>query len=225
MIEKADVRYREKGDDYFSGARRDYVAALPVAPNASVLELGCGHGATGALALQQAKCGNYVGIELVKSVAIQAREVLTAVHTGDVETMGLPYGPETFDALICSEVLEHLVDPGAVLARLVRLLKPGGSVFASSPNVSHWRVVAGLLRGRFDYGEIGTMDATHLRWFTPHSFRRLFEACGVQVDSVGPLGCSPFNRRLLATLAGPLEHLVCVQIDLRGHKPFGIARQ
>ena len=43
----------------------------------------------------------------------------------------------------------------------MRLLKPSGLLIATSPNVSHWRVIAALLRGRFDYCEMGVMDRTH----------------------------------------------------------------
>jgi 2-polyprenyl-3-methyl-5-hydroxy-6-metoxy-1,4-benzoquinol methylase len=208
--------YQDKAEGYFTNARADYVAALPDNPAAAILELGCGAGATGALALREGKCATYVGIEMFEPMALEAEVVLTAVHVGNVETMALPYEPGVFDALICSEVLEHLTDPAPVLRRLVSLLKPGGRVYASSPNIAHWRIVMELLRGRFDYEERGVMDRTHLRWFTPNSFRRLFEDCGVEVDRMAPPGSSYRFRPWLTGL--PMEHLRWRQIDLRGHR-------
>jgi SAM-dependent methyltransferase len=208
--------YRDKAEDYFTNARRDYVAAMPDAPAAAVLELGCGSGATGALALAQGKAGTWVGIEMFEPMARRALSVLTAVHVGDVERLELPYPPASFDALVCSEVLEHLADPEAALRRLVRLLKPGGRVYASVPNLSHWRIVLGLLRGRFEYQERGAMDRTHLRWFTPASFKSLFEACGVEVDHLAPVGSRSALRAWISRI--PLEHLLWFQIDLRGRR-------
>ena len=40
-----------------------------------------------------------------------------------------------------------------------------------------------LLRGQFDYREIGIMDATHLRWFTRKTLTRLFESIGFRIES------------------------------------------
>ena len=52
------------------------------------------------------------------------------------------------------------VDPESVLRKLIALLKPGGLIYASSPNASHWKIVSGLVRGRFDYEDFG-------RWTAP----------------------------------------------------------
>ncbi|MDE2403593.1 MAG: class I SAM-dependent methyltransferase [Sphingomonadales bacterium] len=208
--------YDEKQGTYFDNPRRDYVDRLARNGDAAILELGCGTGATGGLALAKGKAGRYVGIELFAPAAAAAERVLTTVHCGDIETMTLPYGPDTFDALILSEVLEHLVDPEAVLRRLVATLKHGARVFASSPNVCHWRNVVNLARGRFRYAEAGMMDRTHLRWFTPESFRQLFEDVGVVVDRLAPLNRLRRIERLIGALVPPLAPLLYFQIDLHG---------
>ncbi|MBO9622440.1 MAG: class I SAM-dependent methyltransferase [Sphingomonas sp.] len=214
--------YSVKRDDYYTSARRDFVADLPHNPNAAILELGCGNGATGALALEQGKCGTYVGIEMFEPMAQEAMRVLTAVHVGNVETMEIPYAPGTFDALICSEVLEHLVDPEPVLRKLVALLKPGGLVFASSPNIAHWRIILGLVRGKFEYEDFGVMDRTHLRWFTPASYRALFEAAGVEVVDVSRHATLPgWKKALFGLLGKGLGHLTWYQIEIRGKRAGG----
>jgi 2-polyprenyl-3-methyl-5-hydroxy-6-metoxy-1,4-benzoquinol methylase len=212
--------YARKSAAYFSGARADYVRELAASQHAAILEIGCGTGATGALALREGKCGTYVGVEMFEPAARQAAQTLSRVHTGNVEQMDLPYPPDSFDALICSEVLEHLVDPESLLVRLLPLLRPGARVFASSPNAAHWQIIVRLARGRFEYEDSGPMDRTHLRWFTPHSYRALFERAGFVVDRVAPLADFRGWRRLLRALGGErLAHLSGVQIDLRAHVP------
>jgi 2-polyprenyl-3-methyl-5-hydroxy-6-metoxy-1,4-benzoquinol methylase len=208
--------YETKDPAYFGAARTDYVDLLPADPAARVLEIGCGNGATGALARARGKAGEYVGIEMFPPMAAEAERVLTRVHLGDVAQVELPYPRHHFDALIMSEVLEHLVDPDAVLARLVPLVRPGGLVMASSPNVSHWRIVAQLLRGRFDYQEAGPMDRTHLRWFTVDSYARMFRNAGVAVESIGPMGGETWKGRLLGRVIGPLRQLRFYQINMVG---------
>jgi SAM-dependent methyltransferase len=209
--------YDEKHTSYFGNARADYVGLLPVNPEAAILELGCGNGATGRLALLERKAGRYVGIEFFAPMADEAAKVLTTVHCEDVEHFDLPYHSNTFDALILSEVLEHLVNPGAVLRRLVATLKPGALIFASSPNISHWRNVLSLARGRFRYTESGMMDRTHLHWFTPESFRSLFEDAGVVVDWLAPLNRLRRLERFIGKVLPPLAPLMYFQIDLHGH--------
>jgi 2-polyprenyl-3-methyl-5-hydroxy-6-metoxy-1,4-benzoquinol methylase len=210
--------YDLKETSYFAMARVDYVAALPENPEASILEIGCSNGATGALALAKGKCGRYCGVELFPEPAAAAREQLTEVLEGDVEQIELPWAAESFDALILSEVLEHLRDPWALLARLRPLVRPGGLVFASTPNAAHREIIAMLLRGRWDLRSYGPLDATHLRWFTPSSLRQAFEDAGFVVDSVGPLGrLGPGSAIVDRILFGRLRHLWHRQIDLRAH--------
>jgi 2-polyprenyl-3-methyl-5-hydroxy-6-metoxy-1,4-benzoquinol methylase len=213
--------YDLKDTSYFAMAREDYVAALPEDSNASILEIGCSNGATGALALAQGKCGRYCGVELFPEPAAEARERLTEVVEGDVEELELPWPEQSFDTLILSEVLEHLRDPWAVLRRLRPLLRPGALVFASTPNVAHREIIVMLLRGRWELRSYGPLDATHLRWFSPASLRQAFEEAGFVVDSAGPLGAlGPGSQVVDRILRGRLRHLWHRQIDLRAHVPL-----
>jgi 2-polyprenyl-3-methyl-5-hydroxy-6-metoxy-1,4-benzoquinol methylase len=148
--------------------------------------------------------------------AKRAADVLTQVLTGNIDAIDLPFPPDTFDLLILGDVLEHLVDPGASLARLVPLLKPGGQVLASVPNIAHWQVVAGLILGRFDYTDQGVMDRTHLRWFTPKSLRALLESAGLETDRVQALGWRRRSRVITSVL--PFRSLLWRQIEARGRR-------
>jgi 2-polyprenyl-3-methyl-5-hydroxy-6-metoxy-1,4-benzoquinol methylase len=210
--------YASKSDAYFAGARADLVGLLPNNPTAAILEIGCGDGRTGELALAVGKCATYCGVELLDRAARHASERLTEVVVGDVQSVNLPWAPKTFDAVIMSEVLEHLVDPWAALRRLRPLLKSGAIVLASSPNSAHYKVILMLLRGEWKTEDSGPMDRTHLRWFTPRSYRRMFESCGFAVDrvsSVGPLG---WKAKALTRLTfGAAFHLLTRQVNLRGH--------
>jgi len=217
--ERAAAAYTDKPNAYFSGARRDFIACLERDPSASILEIGCGTGATGALALEHERAGRYVGVELCPQAAAQARGVLSDVIEGDVETLEFEFAPASFDALILSEVLEHLREPGEVLAKLHRFVRPGGIVLASSPNISHWRVIRELVGGHFPKAESGVFDRTHLRWFTPETFYDLFEANGFEPAWVGPV--TPFSVRTqwISWATGRrFDHLFMTQIWLMGRR-------
>jgi 2-polyprenyl-3-methyl-5-hydroxy-6-metoxy-1,4-benzoquinol methylase len=209
--------YATKPKSYFAGARADFIARLPRAPNASILEIGCGSGETGALALSEGRCGRYIGVELFESAAAEARKVLSHVITGNVETLAFDWQPAEFDAIILSEVLEHLVEPGRVLKDLARFVRPGGIVLASSPNISHWRVIRELVNGRFNLADRGVFDRTHMRWFTPDTFAAMFEEAGFDIREVGPV--TPFSSRteMISKLTGGrYDHLFMAQIAVLG---------
>jgi len=215
----ATAIYKDKPTSYFANARNDIVALARTGPQASVLELGCGAGGTGRAMLAAGKAGRYVGIELSEEAAATAAQHLSEVRVGDVEALDLTPLAGQFDSLIISEVLEHLRDPWTTLARLVSCVKPGGAVFASSPNVAHWMVVRELLAGRFAYAEAGVMDRTHLRWFTPGSYRQMFEDASVVVERVGPLVPPRWKARLIGRFSGGrLDHLFMAQIMLVGRR-------
>lgn len=205
--------YAVKPASYFSKARADFVDRLPRDRSAQLLEIGCGTGATGALALSEGCCGSYVGVELFEAAAAEAREVLSDVITGNVETLDFDWQPATFDAIIFSEVLEHLVEPGEVVKKLARFVRPGGMLLASSPNISHWRVIRELAMGRFQLADQGVFDRTHLRWFTPGTFADMIEKAGFDVEEIGPVTAfSPRTELISKLTGGRFDHLFMTQI-------------
>lgn len=211
--------YDEKPSSYFANARHDIVTMLKTGRDGAILELGCGAGGTGRAALASAKAGRYVGLELNEDAAAVAATVLSEVIVGDVQAINLDHYESQFDALIISEVLEHLTDPWTTLRKLVACLKPGGEVYASSPNIAYWGVIKGLILGRFRYQDSGVMDQTHLRWFTPESFRDLFESAGVEIDVIRPMRQAGWKGQIFNALTGRrFEHLFMAQMLVIGRR-------
>ncbi len=211
--------YNEKPDDYFTGERRDLIDRLEEDGTRTILEIGCGDGATGAYAKRTGRCGRYVGLELSRQAAESAARVLDEVRIGDIESMDLPSTSGGFDVLIASEVLEHFVDPWSVLRRIHPLMKPGAVVFASSPNVAHRSTLKMLWAGGWDLTEEGRMDRTHLRWFTPRTYAALFEDTGYDVVSVWPMKPPGGRARMINFLTGNrFSHLFMSQIVLHAER-------
>ena len=96
--------------------------------------------------------------------------------------MAVPDLGGPFEAIVYGDVLEHLVDPLGVLVGLNRFLGAGGAVVVSIPNIAHLWVRLSLLAGRFDYGDRGILDRTHLRFFTERSLRALLREAGLRVE-------------------------------------------
>lgn len=151
-----------------------------------ILDLGCGGGHNGAL-LKQAGAREVVGVEQDAGAAAQARKRLDAVVEGDLARLEpTRLGEAPFDAVLASDVLEHLAEPEVVLQRVLTRLRPGGAVVVSLPNVAHVWVFANLLMKRWPRKSSGIFDRTHLRFFGKRDMVRLLEDAGLRVLRVEP---------------------------------------
>ena len=148
-----------------------------------VLDVGCGSGVHGA-ELHRLQDHRVVGVDLSESSIEKAKTRLAEAYVADVtQPERYPFGGmQLFDVILFSDMLEHLQDPLDVLKRHYRLLAPGGRVLISLPNVAIWNVRLALLAGRFEYRDTGTLDRTHLRFFTRHSFRQFLSEAGLAVN-------------------------------------------
>jgi 2-polyprenyl-3-methyl-5-hydroxy-6-metoxy-1,4-benzoquinol methylase len=171
-----------------------------------VLELGC---ASGYLSqLLAAKGCKVVGIERDPEAALTARQYCRSVIVADLNTLeAIPSPFDSFDVLLFADILEHLVDPVAVLRRFLPHLKTDGRVIISIPNIANWTIRWELIRGRWDYTDTGLMDETHLHFYTRRTARELLEMADLQIvheDVTQGLYHLPLYR---ATVHRLLSHL------------------
>jgi 2-polyprenyl-3-methyl-5-hydroxy-6-metoxy-1,4-benzoquinol methylase len=166
-----------------SQVRDDLLPYIPLDAR-SLLELGCGEGALGALIKQRQKC-RVVGIELDSEASAIARRKIDDVYTGDVRHI-IEVIHEQFDCVVASEIVEHVDDPWSLLSDLRRVTRPGGRLVISIPNLANASIIADLLSGRFDYTYIGLACAGHLRFFTRSSIEDLLDIAGWKVESIVP---------------------------------------
>jgi SAM-dependent methyltransferase len=135
-----------------------------------LLDVGCGHGHQLA---QLARLGWQVeGQDVDPDAALLASTSEGApVHLGPLETLRLP--GESFDAVVMNHVLEHAVDPIALLRECHRLLRPGGVLVSITPNAASWG------HDRFGPDWRGLEPPRHIHIFTPRSLLCLAERAGL----------------------------------------------
>jgi len=172
--------YLNKDFNYFDQCRSEVLAWIP-AKVEKVFEVGCGSGATLQHIKQNGLADWVGGMELVKSVVEAGKEIDMLIQ-GNIEECDIPLDEASIDVILCLDVLEHLVDPWAVVVKLKKYLKPGGMIIGSLPNVKNLKVVIPLIfMDNWQYVDAGQLDRTHLRFFTKKTAVKLFQNAGLKV--------------------------------------------
>jgi 2-polyprenyl-3-methyl-5-hydroxy-6-metoxy-1,4-benzoquinol methylase len=188
-----------------------------------VLDVGCGSGLLGE---RLRKLGNTVwGIDAAGEIAKLAAERLDRFLLVDVidrDRVVELLGDERFDAIVFADLLEHLPDPVATLCSYRRFLAPGGKILVSVPNVAVWNIRLGLLFGRFEYTATGTLDRTHLRFFTRANLLRALHEADLRVEEidVNPGIARAFVGRVKEIVARGQEHNRRALLDSRFYRLY-----
>ena len=165
-----------------------------VYPGARCLDVGCGDGRAGTVVTG---CGGaYIGVDIsqravaaARGRALDARLIKGADH--------LPFADNSFDVVLCLEVIEHVFLPDRSIQEILRVLSPGGTLIVTTPNVAYWR-------RRLDLALLG-------RW-NPFGY-------GLALYRRAAVGRSthPFLQR---RGPAPASHLVRIPVDSSG-RAFG----
>ena len=81
---------------------------------------------------------NYVGVDISHESIKAAKESGISVIQLDASRENLPFEPDSFDIVLCSEVIEHLYDPDFAVEQLKRVLRPTGKMIITTPNLAAW---------------------------------------------------------------------------------------
>jgi len=205
--------------EYHDTVREDVLPHVP-STGGTLLDVGGGSGATAARLKSLGKADRVGVVDVVDCSGYSQADFSYVGNVEDesfVKTVTEQEGP--FATILCLDVLEHVVDPWHVVARLHSALAPGGVIVASIPNVRNYGVVLPLVfRNRWTLRDAGILDRTHLRFFVRSTAIELMTSSGLDLRSVAP---SPSGgrrvwlfRRLTFGLLNSFtdrQYVVCVQ--------------
>jgi methionine biosynthesis protein MetW len=150
-----------------------------------VLDVGCAAGKF-AQALKQDLACEVLGIdnnaEALGLAKARGIDVISADLTA--ETLPSVVGDAQFDIIVFADVLEHMLSPEPLLLGARDVLKPGGKVLVSFPNIAHIDIGVMLAQGDWRYRTSGLLDDTHLRFYTLSSFSEVTFSCGYDIVSI-----------------------------------------
>jgi 2-polyprenyl-3-methyl-5-hydroxy-6-metoxy-1,4-benzoquinol methylase len=195
----------------YDADRAEIVPFVPASVT-SILDVGCGSGSFGRLLRQ--RFGDVLRLEGIEPVAA-AREAARTKGFDRVREGFFPQAVEAgerFDCIVFNDVLEHILDPDETLRVAREHLGDGGVVVASIPNILYLPVLARVIvRRRWDYTDEGTLDRTHVRFFTRANIVELFEQTGYEVQRIEGINNQWYTGRwgrlqLLARFVGQFQY-------------------
>ncbi|MEK6303082.1 MAG: class I SAM-dependent methyltransferase [Acidobacteriota bacterium] len=159
----------------------------------NILDVGCGSGHFLKVAIEMRWTG--YGTEIASSAFDQLSKLGIKSFCGKLESAN--YAAEFFDVVYCSEVIEHLPDPTALLREIARVVRPGGLLYLTTPNFnslsrrllgSKWRVIG----------------KEHICYFTPASLAGAIREAGFRKVAVKTRNIDP-NEIKKAFSRNPVE--------------------
>ena len=157
---------------------------LGIGPGTSVIDVGCGAGrhsfeayrrGADVIAFDQ-NAAELADVDTMLQAMGQAGEAPASAKAQVVvgDALALPYPDGTFDCVIASEILEHIPEDESVIAELIRVLKPGGSLAVTVPRWLPERI-CWLLSDEYHANEGG-----HIRIYRAGQLRAKVEGRGAR---------------------------------------------
>ncbi|HEX6158099.1 MAG TPA: bifunctional 2-polyprenyl-6-hydroxyphenol methylase/3-demethylubiquinol 3-O-methyltransferase UbiG, partial [Burkholderiales bacterium] len=178
--------------------RLDWIAQHASLEGAAVLDVGCGGG---ILAEAMARRGARVtGIDLSeKALKVAQLHLLESkleiqYQSVSAEDYAAAHAGR-FDVVTCMELLEHVPEPGAMVAACARLVRPGGQVFFSTINRNPKSYLFAVVGAEYVLGLLPKGTHDYMRFIKPSELSRWSREAGLSVDELIGMSYNPVTRR------------------------------
>lgn len=132
----------------------DFISSNAHEIKGRILDVGCGEKPYANLFAAT----EYIGIDIEQSGHNHSRSNIDVFYDG----LNIPFEDNSFDSIVCFEVLEHVFEPEKIIQEMYRVLKPGGKLILTTPFIWNEHEIP------YDYGRYTYFGLKHL--FTKNSF-------------------------------------------------------
>jgi len=133
---------------WFFNRRLDTVVGLLPHGQMKVLDAGCGEGHLLQMLRAKNPESELHGLDILDSALRQADQRIPSACLRQGDVCCLPYHDDEFNAVFCSDVLEHIHDYPIAIAEIKRVIKPGGHLIVINPNETLWTMARFVLGRR-----------------------------------------------------------------------------
>lgn len=173
-----------------------------------ILDVGCGDGVYESLLPEQiSNMAEFFGVDLAINQINKSRNLFVDLKSVDLDHKQLPYNDNSFDLIICSEVLEHLFFPDKVITECNRVLKKNGYLLLTVPNVASLPIRLNLIFRGYSRMINYSDNNEHIRFYsvvdidnlTKNKFRM------ITVSGIGSLLFARWNAGFLLPMPRVLQ--------------------
>lgn len=152
-----------------------------------VLEYGCGKGFILHTVSKYNPKATLTGVDISKEAIRHAKKKYKNISFSVIKPdTKLPYRKNSFDYVMCLDVIEHVMDVELVLAEFNRVLKPGGRLLVSTPYHGMVKNMLIVMLGYFDF--VFNPTGPHIRFFTKKSLTQCLSDANFDIDVTGYCG-------------------------------------
>ncbi len=193
-------------------ARLGYVRRRTTLRGARILDVGCG---AGLLSEALAREGAHVtaidlGPDLIKIAKLHTLEsgVEVDYRLTSVEALA-EESPGSFDAIACMEMLEHVPNPGAIIAACATLLKPGGRLFLSTLNRTPAAFALAIVGAEYIARMLPKSTHQYRDFIKPSELATWLRAADFELEDVSGLIYDPLNHTARVGVRTDVNYLAC----------------
>jgi 2-polyprenyl-6-hydroxyphenyl methylase/3-demethylubiquinone-9 3-methyltransferase len=207
-----DPKGPQKALHALNPARLGYVAARVSLRDAEVHDVGCGGGL-----LSEALAGEGASViaidlapDLLKIARLHKLEsgVEVDYRLSSVEALAAQQ-PASFDAITCMEMLEHVPDPGSVLAACATLLKPDGRLFVSTLNRTPAAFALAIVGAEYIARLLPTGTHQYRDFIKPSELAAWLRDSGLELEDVSGLVYEPWRNAARISARTDVNYLAC----------------
>lgn len=147
----------------------------------NILEVGCSAGHLSSLVAKLYPKAQVYGIDIYQPAIIEARKRFPKLKFSVADAHKLPFKDKFFDFVVCSETIEHVVEPKIVLHEISRVLKPGGLAIVEMDSGSWLFRLVWELWTRYGRGKV--WKGAHLHPFTAQELETLISGNGFLIEN------------------------------------------
>ena len=145
----------------------------------------------------------------LQSVESLAEELAAPAHPAPAAFAHPCAAPGSFDAITCMEMLEHVPDPGSVLAACEKLLKPGGRIFLSTLNRTPAAFAVAIVGAEYIAGLLPKGTHDYKSFIKPSELSGWLRVAGLQLEDVSGLAYDPIRRKAWVNRRTDINYLAC----------------
>ncbi len=162
-----------------------------------VLDYGCGSGRLLGELINNFPDNSYIGADVSESGLKRAKRNLGEVEFAKVsDGVKLPFGKNSFDLIIATDVIEHVYDTKLLFSEFYRILRMGGEIIITIP---YHGLIKNILICLAGFEEVFDPTGPHIRFFTKRSLNKCLSQAGLIQVYITTFGrFYPLSRGLLS---------------------------